>query len=151
LVLQDQNGVDVNVLLYLLWAGHNGRQLSPSEVQTIDRLSKEWRGHVVAPLRGIRRWLKDPSPAFASLSTSLSTSLVDGLRQNIKAAELEAERLQQEALYSHAQLTDLGAPCPPATAIDGNVRAYQNLLGTSFDAAALNVLLTQRTEIEGLA
>lgn len=35
LTLQYRHGVDVNVLLFLLWAGHKGRAIEPSDVAAV--------------------------------------------------------------------------------------------------------------------
>jgi uncharacterized protein (TIGR02444 family) len=141
LCLQDQNGVDVNVLLYLIWAGHCGRKLDGAHIKTIRDLIEDWRLHVVVPLRGVRRWLKEPTAVFHDRA--------DQLRQTIKAAELESERLQQEVLFAHADVHSLGEPAPVAEAMNANIRGYELLLKSSFDAASLNVLLTEYDNVRG--
>jgi len=135
LVLQDNHGLDVNVLLYLLWAASEGRALSASDIKALNGLIEPWRQQVVVPLRQVRRWLKMPDMAFADLSQDLRT--------HIKAAELESERIQQEVLYGYADITEIGTSAQTADAISANITAYQNLLHTTFDAASLNVLLTE--------
>ena len=57
----------------------------------------------VVPIRNMRRALKTPPPVIAPAAA-------EGLRTRIKAVELEAERLQQEALYDLAQTSRLGRP-----------------------------------------
>ena len=49
----------------------------------------------VVPIRNVRRALKSPPPVIAP-------DAAEGFRTRIKAVELEAERLQQEALYELA-------------------------------------------------
>jgi uncharacterized protein (TIGR02444 family) len=56
--LQDQAGVDVNVLFFLLWNATEGRALSQAEVADIDRKVNAWRNAAVVPLRNIRRALR---------------------------------------------------------------------------------------------
>ena len=62
-----------------------------------------WRDMAVVPIRNVRRALKSPPPVMAA-------DAAEGFRTRIKAVELEAERLQQEALYDLAQSGRLGQP-----------------------------------------
>ena len=55
-----------------------------------------WRDMTVIPLREVRRALKSPPPV-------MPPEAAEGFRTRIKAVELEAERLQQEAMYDLAQ------------------------------------------------
>ena len=55
----------------------------------------------VVPIRNVRRALKSPPPVMAP-------DVAEGFRTRIKAVELEAERLQQEALYELARVRPLG-------------------------------------------
>ena len=71
------------------------------------------------PLRSVRRALKSP-PALVEASTA------EAFRNRIKAVELEAERLQQEAMYA---LAPLGAEATdPNEAARANVAAYEAML-----------------------
>ena len=58
LELQDNAGVDVNVMFYLLFIATHQRQVSRDEVARIDALASAWRDHAVLPLRTLRRKLK---------------------------------------------------------------------------------------------
>ncbi len=54
----------------------------------------------------------------------------EALRTRIKAVELEAERLQQEALYGLAQTSRLGRPSPSKTeAAQDSISSYQGVIG----------------------
>lgn len=88
----------------------------------------------------VRRWLKSPPPAFGAHA--------EGLRAAVKAAELESERVQQEALYAFADMDTWGQPALPAQAQAANCAAYQSYLLTSFDATSLNVLLTACAQLK---
>jgi hypothetical protein len=55
--------------------------------------------------------------------------------------ELEAERLQQEVLYSSWPMEALGAPAPAPEAARANVEAYASALGAQFDSGAVDCLL----------
>src|ERR1019366_269571 len=90
--LQDRLGIDVNVLLFMLWCAHYGRRLSAQNI-----------ANVVYPLRLVRNALKYPLPNWSSQGT-------ESLRERVKAAELEAERLQQEVMGSSISVTGIGQP-----------------------------------------
>ncbi|MBO4221071.1 TIGR02444 family protein [Bradyrhizobium neotropicale] len=92
LVLQNECGVDVMVLLMATFAAvRRGIALTPFDVAAMDAVCRDWRERVVLPLRALRTMLKSgPAPAPNEQS--------EKLRSSIKAAELSAERLQNELL-----------------------------------------------------
>ena len=86
LALQDRRGVDVNVLLFAAWAGLEcGIRLSAGDIARIDGSVSGWRDKMVRPLRALRRRAKTED---------------DALYRRMKAAELEAERVQQDRLFA---------------------------------------------------
>ena len=132
--LQDRAGVDVNLLFFLLWNATQKRALNSAEIAEIDRDFGAWRDLAVVPLRTLRRALKSP-PAV------LAPDAAEGFRTRIKAVELEAERLQQEAMYSLAQSGRIGQTAD--TEIDAarrSVAAYQTHL-RPFPAGPLDTIL----------
>jgi uncharacterized protein (TIGR02444 family) len=133
--LQDASGVDVNLLLFLLWLAAAKRRLSADEVRDIDDRARGWRELTVIPLRAVRRNLKGNAPL-------VEAGLAEAYRSKIKAVELEAERLQQEALYALANSTTLGAGETAADeAARANIAAYQAVLSKEFPAAPVALLL----------
>ena len=119
--LQDQAKVDVNVLFFLLWNATRSRALNADEVAKVEAAIGPWREMAVVPIRNIRRALKSPPPV-------LSADTAEGFRTRIKQVELEAERLQQEALF---QMAERGAGRPAASALEAaktSVSAYQAVL-----------------------
>jgi uncharacterized protein (TIGR02444 family) len=133
--LQDQAGVDVNLLFFLLWNAAQGRALSDAEVKELDRGFGAWRDLAVVPLRELRRALKSPPAAVAP-------DAAEGFRTRIKAVELEAERLQQEAMYALAQSGPLGqAADSKVDAARRSVAAYQAHL-RPFPGGPLDIVLT---------
>ena len=121
--LQDQAKVDVNILFFLLWNATQGRTYKKADVAEVERLIGAWREMAVVPIRNMRRALKMP-PAV------MTPEVAEGFRTRIKAVELEAERLQQEALHELAQTSRLGQPsASPAKAAKTSVDAYQAVLG----------------------
>lgn len=135
LTLQDQSGVDVNVLLFCLYLGSRGRALSQADVAAIREAVEPWRRDVVVAVRQARRSLKEPPSPFHGPA-------VDALRKAVKAAELEAERIQQETLYVSFDAQTTGAEAhDAAAACTQNVEAYRLLLGAEFDAPSVATLL----------
>jgi uncharacterized protein (TIGR02444 family) len=90
--LQDQGGVDVMLLLVAVFAASRKHmRLSAEDVSAMDDACRPWRAQVVAPLRALRRTLASgPAPAPSQAS--------ERLRAQIKAAELDAERLENDLL-----------------------------------------------------
>ena len=132
IALQEEAGVDVNLLLFLLWHARQRRRLTTAEVVALDGKIAPWRDAAVIPLRNVRRALKSP-PALVEASTA------EAFRNRIKAVELEAERLQQEAMYA---LAPLGAEVASSDeAARSNVAAYQDRLGVPFPRGANATLL----------
>jgi uncharacterized protein (TIGR02444 family) len=122
IALQDEAGVDVNLLFFLLWNATLGRTLTNVEVEELDQMIGAWRNTAVIPLRELRRALKTP-PAM------LTPDVAETFRNRIKAAELEAERLQQEAMYALTQSGRFRGSAPtPVEAARANIAAYQAVL-----------------------
>ena len=130
--LQEEAGVDVNLLLFLLWHAKQRRRLSTADVAVLEAQVAPWRDLTVIPLRSVRRGLKSP-PALVPAPAA------EAFRNRIKAVELEAERLQQEAMYALAPLgIDATSPDEAARA---NLAAYESMLGVRFPQPAAETLL----------
>lgn len=135
IALQDGAGVDVNLLLLLLWQASLCRAFSPSDVESIEHRIGEWRRMTVVPLREIRRALRSP-PAM------VEGSVAEAFRTRIKAVELEAERLQQEAMYIMSKTLPVAAPAQlPLDAARANVRAYEAICTKPFHKPTVETLL----------
>lgn len=140
LALQDKQGVDVNLLFFLLWAARNGRRLAHSDMRILLELTESWRRDVVVPLRLVRRNLRSPPPAIDAAAASR-------LRQEIKRVELESERLQQASLFAFRPIETLGTPeAAPQAAVD-NVALYATALATVFDAAPVETILAALADL----
>ncbi len=134
IALQDGCGVDVNILLFLLWLAAAKQGVPVAEAASICAKVGPWRDDVVVPLRSLRRRLKDNAPLVERNTAEL-------FRTKIKAVELESERLQQEALFGLASaLKTEAAPSIEAAARD-NVAAYEQATGRRFTPAAVDVLI----------
>jgi uncharacterized protein (TIGR02444 family) len=140
--LQDEAGVDVNLLFYLLWHAALERRLSHADVAAIEARIAPWREQVVVPLRAIRRAIKVPPPV-------IEAGTVEAYRTRIKGLELEAERLQQEALYDLAQTSPFGAPASsPEEAARANIDAYQAILPRPFPVDAVATVMAAFASFE---
>lgn len=94
--LQDQQGLDVNMLLLCVYAAACGEDaFSESEMDRLVRVAWAWGREVVAPLRQARRALKDMAGREGA-----SQSGTEALRQEVKRLELEAEWAMQAALMA---------------------------------------------------
>jgi uncharacterized protein (TIGR02444 family) len=85
--LQDEHGQNVSYLLWAVWAGSEDRVL-------LDRaagVARAWDAAALHPLRAARRGLRAATPPVDDPGR-------EALRQDVKAAELFAERLLMEAL-----------------------------------------------------
>lgn len=133
--LQDEAGLDIPLLLTLLFAATRGGRLSPRETEAIAMPLAAWRRDVIENLRMARRAVRSQidEPAVA-------------LARRILEAELDAERRYL------TQLRDALPPLPEAVAglpdilgcADANMRSYAALV-PGFDEAAmasLRIVLT---------
>lgn len=94
LALQDEFGVDVNLLLFFSYAGAvEGIRLGEREIAEASQFVSDWHGEVVRGLRAVRRSLKTVA-AQTPLAEPASI-----LRTYVQAAELEAERIEQTMLW----------------------------------------------------
>ena len=135
IALQEQAGVDVNLLLFLLWHATQRRALSQADVAELERRIGAWRNMTVVPLRTMRRALKSPPALVAGAGAEL-------FRTKIKAIELEAERLQQEAMHELASPSLLGVETSSLEdAARANVAAYATMCGGPFPQPAIETLL----------
>ncbi len=135
ITLQDDCGVDVNLMLFLLWLAANGRQLSLDNIKELDEAVRSWRELTIIPIREVRRRLK-------AAPTLVEAGKQETFRTKIKAIELEAERLQQEALYGRSRSAPRGSETPPPAAARANLAAYERVLGVRFPKPEVNRLVS---------
>jgi len=139
--LQDRLCVDVDFLLFGLFAGANGRLLSAEELEAVEAASSPWRRNVLQPLRAVRTWLKSQS--------CLSADEVRELRSGVLSREIESNGYQQ-LLMERAVAIPQGEPdeCSAeanAEAMASNLIACLRAAGVlsiiDADARALAVLI----------
>jgi uncharacterized protein (TIGR02444 family) len=122
LTLQDGFGADVNVVLFCLWRGPLSGDALDEALAAARPVQEGW----AAPLRRLRRALSRDSEEAA-------------LRRAVKAAELEAERLEQGRLAATAR----DETRPDAAAARANLALYAERLQadrSAFLAAAAPLL-----------
>ncbi len=115
LAVQESHGVDVNVLLFCAWlAGARKVALTPQDIDAIGAEVGEWHVSAVKPLRGARRHMKN-----------VPGGEVAALRVRVKAAELEAEQIEQAMLFAYAEARwpQAGQAALPA-ALGSNLGTY---------------------------
>jgi uncharacterized protein (TIGR02444 family) len=141
--LQDEAGVDVNLLFFLLWNALLNRQLSSNDVHAVDSAIAGWRNTAVIPLREIRRALKS-TPGL------IEPGAAELFRTRVKGLELEAERLQQETLFGLAQSTALGESAASAVAAArANFAAYGQYSNRNFPDAPVDTILAAFAKLHG--
>jgi uncharacterized protein (TIGR02444 family) len=91
LELQDAHGQNTSFLLWAAWAGVRDEAL----LARAAAVTRDWDETALVPLRAVRRALKPPRPPVADPGR-------EALREDVKAAELKAERLLVETLEALA-------------------------------------------------
>jgi len=117
LVLQDRHDLNVNLVLLAAYLGSAGVALNEerweaaaSEIAWLDET-------VVRPLRSIRRALKSHADPHGDLGAR-----GQDVYRTIKTAEIDAERLEQDALYRWA-----GGSSAGVAAVDGRALIARNM------------------------
>lgn len=136
LMLQDENGVDVNLLLFACWCGCTGRRLTMQHVETAAASTVAWTEGVVRHLRSARRAWKlfgpDEPQAWAG-------------RETLKSVELLSERIVCAMLYGMADRFGIAREPEPLRpgALTANLALVLNRNGVAKDRveAASRVLV----------
>ncbi|RVU83791.1 TIGR02444 family protein [Leucothrix sargassi] len=134
LSLQDDEGADVNLLLFLLYQSTLKRVLAQAEIQIIDQQISDFRNTIVKPIRALRISHKDK--VFGNDET-LYSQLLD--------LELSAEKVQQTQLsqvnFEWLEGTDV------LQSARSNLHSYTILLGMNEHSEAIEVLIKRLTEL----
>ena len=138
--LQERFGVDVNLLLFAAYAGaREGVQLDTSDIAAAAAAVSAWHGEIVRALRGARHGLK-PLSLDASNPLQAATAV---LRTKVKAAELEAEKIEQAMLWLWSQRHLAGRTrSDAAVALVANLHALLAHFGAPAEFAAPTKLQT---------
>ena len=141
LALQDRCGADVNLLLFLLWMSLSRRSFSADAARALDDRIRDWRETVVVPLRAMRRTLKQ-RPALADPAAA------EPFRTHVKVLELEAERLQQEAMAASAGSAADGIAESAGDAARQSIAAYQSVSSRDFPPDLVAILFDALQEVD---
>lgn len=98
-MLQDAHGLNVPILLWCLWSGAHFAEPDAATIKKALAIGDAWEKKVVAPLRSARRALKEGVGGVTS----------EALLEQVKAAELSAERIALDQLESLSR-GSAGAP-----------------------------------------
>ncbi|RCU43782.1 MULTISPECIES: TIGR02444 family protein [Corallincola] len=108
--LQDEKGLNVNLLLLICWAAEQGIELTPVEIDTMLTAAAEWHEQNIAMIRQLRR--------ATEAATWMDDDKREQLKQKLLDSELTMERIEQQILVE--QLKRL------APAQRNNARAEQS-------------------------
>jgi len=141
LKLQDEFGLDVNLILLCAFLGAvHGVTLTADDIAAARQEVKQWQELTVRPLRAARRHLKT-----AELTNAQDAAAAAQLRVQVKAAELESERIEQALLERWAVAQLAKWPHGKASdAVSANLRALFAAYGIGRErlADAKNIVAT---------
>ena len=141
--LQDEHGVNVNLLFWCAWLEQRGCTLDITHLRGAQKRIQSWDEHYVLPLRQLRRRMKD--------EYGVADAGIELVRSRIKQAELLAEKQLQLWLESYVQawddmgITNKSVPPPGANVrfylqqlhvADSAITQLLHLLGSSPDSVA---------------
>lgn len=121
--LQDEYGVNVNVLLWALWLGYRGVRLEPALLAQALRKIHSWDQHYVLPLRQLRRRMK--------VEFGVADESIEVVRTQIKQAELLAEKHLQQILQAQISIDTALVQVTAAALMADNLWLYLQPLGVS--------------------
>jgi uncharacterized protein (TIGR02444 family) len=117
--LQDEHGIDVNMLLFCAFVGGQLRAVLPEpDIKAALEVVTDWHKNIVSRLRQVRRALKPLAADQIQLRLP-----AESLRTAVEAAELEAERIEQALLEGWiATRVDGLRRAAPEEAVPANIR-----------------------------
>ena len=120
--LQNEYGLDVNLILFALWVGRiQGAFLLAEHFQTLEDSIASWRHNIIQPLRKIRQ--------TAKLHTTLFPNISHGFLGMTADIELESERICQALLtQEYLNLKNLPKCSNRKNLAAGNLDTYFSLL-----------------------
>jgi uncharacterized protein (TIGR02444 family) len=134
ITLQDSAGVDVNMILFLMWLSGQGRTLTEADMRKLGEASHGWQRSVVVPIRNIRRLLKENAP-FVAQETALA------YRKKVQALEIEGEQLQLDAMADAAKSVSPGAAASTEKAARDNLATFAKVTGKPFQPDAVEAFV----------
>ena len=130
LAVQDEMGLDVNILLYATWLAVKGRKITDGHLAELEARVEPWRKRVVVPLRQLRTQLRDYPEAQT-------------VREQVKELELKSEHQQQAMMWEffnrQAALPEVACP------LEDNLNLVKN--STPTQSPAWEVLFNQLVQL----
>ena len=137
--LQDNHGIDVNMLLFLMWMAAQGKCVATEDVKFVSTTSHAWQRAVVVPIRAVRRLLKENAPLVPAEAAA-------AFRKKVQAIELEGEQLQLNAMAALVGRLK-PAQASPEEAARRNVKTFEAVAGKTFPPAAVDGLVRALVEV----
>ncbi len=150
--LQDDAGLNVNILLWCLWCAQRYGEIPDLVIRKAADITAHWSADVTESLRRARRALKSP-PAQADADAAKA------LRKTLKKAELDAEEIEQ-AMLERLAADQLAAPDELSedeskACARRNLASYAALAGAAsregFSVELLDALVTAMDNASGEA
>lgn len=137
---QDNFGVNINLLLFLLYLDKQQQSLNETQLQQLEDLLKHFSTEVTQSIRALRRTL--PSPW-------LESDMQQPLRQQLLSTELAAEKLEQQLLVQQFNQLSLSSDVLPHSQLLDHYLLLINAPVEQLDAEILD-LYQQSQQLESL-
>jgi len=138
--LQDNQGIDVNMLLFLAWMAARGKCLAADDVKFVSTTSHAWQRSVVVPIRTVRRLLKENAPLVPAEAAA-------AFRKKVQAIELEGEQLQLNAMAALVDRLKAADAASPEDAARRNIKTFEAVAGKNFPPAIVDGLARALVEV----
>jgi uncharacterized protein (TIGR02444 family) len=138
--LQDSQGIDVNMLLFLMWMAAQKKSVAAGDVKLVSETSHPWQRSVVVPIRGVRRLLKDNAPLVAADAAA-------AFRKKVQAIELEGEQLQLNAMAALAAKLTPASAGSAEDAARQSIKAFEGATAKAFPSSAVDTLARALAEV----
>ena len=136
---QDNFGVNINLLLFLLYLDKQQQSLNETQLQQLEDLLKHFSTEVTQSIRALRRTL--PSPW-------LESDMQQPLRQQLLSTELAAEKLEQQLLVQQFNQLSLSSDVLPHSQLLDHYLLLINAPVEQLDAEILD-LYQQSQQLDG--
>jgi len=134
IALQDSAGVDVNMILFLMWLSGQGKTLAEPDMRKLSEASRAWQHSIVVPIRNIRRLLKENAP-FVEQEIALA------YRKKVQALELEGEQLELNGMADAVKKLSAASVATTEKAARDNLATFAKVSGAPFPADAVEAFV----------
>lgn len=141
--LQNEEGVDVNILLWCAWLGDSGYLLNQQSLEKGQAVIDRWTRQYINPLRALRVQMK--------ADYGVDDTAIERLRTTIKQAELSAERQALYWLEQYAQTSPLTSATDISEAVSSNIHLYLTSVNASTSIVLVEVFTTAIIAVNNIA